>query len=291
MSSFDEAVEACKAVNARMPPHLAAWLVAQEAYNRTYDQPQLGQALYDLMGGPGPEPLASIVARMVHPNLELRFPEGGVELRAALEDFIAKSGRPAGPPQVKMYLSSVASMPKPKDSGEWLAGRPQLDASGRVIDRQQAGGAPPPAAFEPPKMSEAELQLARAPRKPGTWVDAAPYRDDPGRRGPSRALAAVIVLAVLGAGAVAAFMLFPTLQRKLPLPVTPAKALVVSSTPEGAQVVVEGAVIGTTPYAGDNRWKGRPKLELRLPGYDTFRDSFEGGKDQSIAATLKKKAK
>ena len=290
MSAFDEAVEACKAVNARMPPHLAAWLVAREAESRTYDQPQLGQALYDLMGGPGPEPLASIVARMVHPNLELRFPADGVELRAALQEFIASTGRPAGPPQVKMYLSSVASMPKPKDSGEWLAGRPQLDASGRVIDRQRAGAGPPPtAAFEPPKMTDAELQLARAPRKPGTWVETGPYRDDAGKRGMNKALVAVIVLAVLGAGALAAFMAFPTLQRKLPLPATPAKALVVSSTPEGAQVVVEGAVIGTTPYAGDNRWKGRPKLELRLPGYETFKGSFEGGRDQGIAATLKKK--
>lgn len=290
MSSFDEAVEACKAVNARMPPHLAAWLVAREAQHRTYDQPQLGQALYDLMGGPGPEPLASIVARMVHPNVELRFPADGVELRAALQEFVTSTGRPAGPPQVQMYLSSVASMPKPREPAEWLAGRPQLDASGRVVDKAHAkAGAPPPAAFEPPKMTDAELELARVPRKPGEWVDTGPYRDDPSKRGVNKGLVAVILLAVLGAGAVAAFMVFPTLQRKLPLPVTPAKALVVSSNPGGASVVVEGSVIGVTPYAGDNRWKGRPKVELRLNGYETFYGSFEGGRDQSISATLKKK--
>lgn len=290
MSSFDEAVAACKAVNARMPPHLAAWLVATEAEKRHFDQGQLGQALFDLMGGPGPEPLASIVTRMLHPNLEHRFPEDGVELRQALYDFVKASGRPAGPPQVQMYLSSVAGMPKPRDSGEWLANRPALDAAGRVLGSTRPEGPPPAAVFEPPKMSAGELELARAPRKPQKeWVESGPYRDDVGRRGPNKGLVAVILLGVLGVATAAAFMLFPTLQRKLPLPTGAAQALVVTSTPPGATVLVEGQALGTTPYAGDNRWKGRAKLELRLDGYESFKDSFEGGKDQSIAATLKKK--
>ena len=290
MSSFDEAVAACKAVNARMPPHLAAWLVAREAESTSFDQPQLGQALYDLMGGPGPEPLASIVSRMLHPDLEQRFPVDGRELREALYDYVKSTGRPAGPPQVQMYLSSVAGMQKPRDSGEWHAGRPQLDASGRVHggagDRAPA---PPPAAFGPPKPHDEELELARPPRKPGAWSDPAPYRDDVGKRGVNKGLVAVLALALLGAGTVATFMFFPTLQRRLPLPRASAEALVVTSSPAGATVLVEGKVVGTTPYAGDNRWVGKVKLELRLEGYETFRDTIEGGRDQSVSAGLKKK--
>lgn len=290
MSSFDDAVAACKAVNARMPPHLAAWLVAREAEAKVYDQPQLGQALYDLMGGPGPEPLASVVARMVHPNLEQRFPADGVELREALHAFVKSTGRPAGPPQVQMYLSSVATMPKPRDSGEWLAGRPQLDASGRVVDRQRGDGPPPPSSFEPPKMSDDELQLARAPRRPGAgWTEPGSYRDDVGKKRISKGVVAVVLLAVLGGGALLAFIMFPTLQRNLPIPITPAQALVVTSTPEGATVLIEGKAVGVTPYAADNRWGGKPRLELRFDGYEPYRDTFTGGKDQSIAATLRKK--
>jgi hypothetical protein len=287
MSAFDEVVAACRAVNARMPPHLAAWLVAREVQSRRFEQAQLGQALYDLMGGPGPEPLASHVTRMLHPNVEHRFPADGRELREALESF-AKTGA-VGATELGEFLQRVAKMPKPRDAGEWLGDRPALDAAGRVTQRAEPA-APPASVFEPPRMRDEELELARPARKPpGEWSEPAPYRDDVGKRGPSKALIAVIVLAVAGALAAGAFMFFPTLQRKLPLPSTPTRALLVTSTPEGATVLVEGKVVGTTPLAADNRWRGKLKLEMRLEGYEPFRDTFEGGKDQHIAATLKKK--
>ena len=63
----------------------------------------------------------------------------------------------------------------------------------------------------------------------------------------------------------------------------------VNSTPDGATVLVDGKAIGKTPYAGDNLWKGKIRLELRLEGYEPFRDTFEGGRDAHVAATLRVK--
>ncbi|MBL8954263.1 MAG: PEGA domain-containing protein [Myxococcaceae bacterium] len=293
MSALDEAIAACRARDTQMPPPLAAWLVARETESARFDQGQLGQALIDLMGSPGPEPLGSIVARMLSPNLEHRYPVDGVELRKALYDF-SKLTTEVAKGRLADFMQTVAKLPQPRDSGEWLTGRPALDASGRVVAKATAPGTEvPTAAFEPPKAAEGELELARpARRPPNEWSEPAPYRDEVARPRSRAGVIAVAVLAVLGLAAVGAFMFVPTLQRKLPvdLPLGMAKgSLVVTSTPEGASVVVDGKVVGTTPFAADNRWSGRPKLELRLAGYETFRDSFEGNTNQSIAATLKKK--
>src|SRR5688572_27395450 len=117
MSAFDEAVAACKAANAHMPPHLAAWLAAREAEQMAFDQNQLGQALFDLMGGPGPEPLASYVTRMLNPNLEHRFPADGRELREALYGFAKAGGRPLSKADLADFMQKVAKLPRPRDSG------------------------------------------------------------------------------------------------------------------------------------------------------------------------------
>jgi hypothetical protein len=124
------------------------------------------------------------------------------------------------------------------------------------------------------------------------WSEPAPYRDDPGSgRSRRTGLKVVAALLVLGLLAAAAFMFMPTLQRKLPLalPTRAAGSLMVMSEPDGAQVFIDGQRAGVTPFAVDNRWVGRVKLELRLDGYEVFRDTFDGGKDAHIAATLKKK--
>ncbi len=292
MSSLDEAIAACKEHEAHMPPQLAAWLVARETETTKIDQGQLGQALLDLVGGPGPEPLASLVARMLSPNLEHRFPVDGRELRQALFAY-SKLTVETAKPALADFLQRVARMPRPRDSGEWLTNRPALDATGRVVEKgPQRPGPVPAAAFEPPEVSAEGLELARPARRPGgAWSEPAPYRDEPPPKRSRTAVIAVLALFVLAAGATAAFMFVPTLQRRLPvnLPTSSAHSLLVTSTPEGATVLIDGKVAGTTPLATDNRWRGRPRLELRLEGYEPFKDTFEGAKDQSIAATLKKK--
>lgn len=289
--SLDDAVAACKRVDAKMPPHLAAWLVGRELEEMTFNQSVLGQALYELLGGPGPPELSAIITRMVHPELERRWPPDGRELREALNAYVIGTGRPAGAVEVRQFLAGVQGLPRPRDSGEWLTDRKALDASGRVIDQKPAPRASP-SRFGPPKeMTDEELQLARPPRRPATeWSAPAPYRPDAGKKR-GAGLIAVLVLIVLAGGTAAAFMLFPTLQRKLPfdLPAMSARSLLITSSPGGAAVLIEGQSVGVTPYAADNRWKGRPKVELRLEGYETFRDTFEGGKEQSLAATLRKK--
>jgi len=41
----------------------------------------------------------------------------------------------------------------------------------------------------------------------------------------------------------------------------------VRSDPPGAEVVLDGRSVGTTPYEEEFQWYGTHRLELRLPGY------------------------
>ncbi|MBK7861514.1 MAG: PEGA domain-containing protein [Archangiaceae bacterium] len=290
--SLDEALATCKAHAEKLPPQLAAWLVARACEEATFDQPAMGQALFELTSGDASPTLAAIITRMVHPDAEIRYPADGRELRTALYDYVKSTHRPVSPELLAEFLSRVSAT-APRESGDPLfsAGK-QLDASGRV---HQLRTAPPPraspSAFEPPKMKPEELELARAPRRaPNTWSEPAPYRDEVGKKRSRLALYLALGLAVLGASATAAFILYPSLQRKVPLPsLQPARALLITSEPAGATILIEGKAIGVTPWAGDNRWGGKVRLELRRDGYEPFRDTFQGGKDQSIGATLKPK--
>jgi hypothetical protein len=290
MTALDEALAACKSSRAKMPPHLAAWLVVRELERGPVDQAVVGQALFELLGGPGPPELSSIITRMVHPDTEQRFPRDGRELRQTLDAYVKGTHRPAGPEQVLEFLAKLGAPLEPRDAGGWLAQGPQLDASGRVSGRPRP--APSRESFEPHASNEPKLELAEPARRPqGEWLEPGPYRNEGPKKRKGSGLAVVGALVVLAAAAAVAFMLFPTLQRKLPvsLPMPQAASLMVTSTPDGASVLVEGQTVGTTPFATDNRWRGRAKLELRLDGYEPFKGSFEGGKRQTIGATLKKR--
>jgi eukaryotic-like serine/threonine-protein kinase len=71
---------------------------------------------------------------------------------------------------------------------------------------------------------------------------------------------------------------------------TPAPSLLVLSEPSGATVLVGGAVVGTTPWAGDNVWpKGPLRVELRKPGYRAWETTVEGSAERTVDATLRRK--
>jgi hypothetical protein len=290
--ALEDALTTCRHWGVKLPAQLAAWLIAHEMETNPFDQAVLGQALYELLGGPGPDGLAEIIARMVHPEPARRWPQDGNALRAALYGWVSATGRPAGAIQVEKFLSAARGLPRPKDSGEWLNAGNQLDASGRVVGPGGPLARPSPSAFGPKKPKDEALELARPVerRAPNAWAEPAPYRDEVRRPRGRAVLYLVLALAVLGGAAVGAFMFIPNLQRKIPFDLPRAShALLITSTPDGATVVIEGKEIGTTPYAGDNRWAGRVRVELRLEGFEPFKDTFAGGKDQSIAATLKRK--
>jgi hypothetical protein len=71
---------------------------------------------------------------------------------------------------------------------------------------------------------------------------------------------------------------------------TPAPSILVLSQPAGATVLVGGGVVGTTPWAGDNVWpKGKVRVEVRKAGYRSWETTVEGGVEQTVEATLRRK--
>lgn len=71
---------------------------------------------------------------------------------------------------------------------------------------------------------------------------------------------------------------------------TPAPTLLVLSDPSGATVLVAGAEVGVTPWAGDNVWPKEPlKIEIRKAGYKPWVGMTMGGQQATMEANLKKR--
>ncbi len=62
--------------------------------------------------------------------------------------------------------------------------------------------------------------------------------------------------------------------------------VIIMSEPMGAKVFIADAMVGTTPYAADNRWVGDVPVRLEAKGLAPFVTSFQGGKDQTIEVDL-----
>lgn len=63
--------------------------------------------------------------------------------------------------------------------------------------------------------------------------------------------------------------------------------LSIVSSPPGAKLSIEGKVVGTTPWFSDNTWpSGAVLFELSLPGYRTWKGSFQGGVEARVNVTL-----
>jgi hypothetical protein len=127
--------------------------------------------------------------------------------------------------------------------------------------------------------------------KPGArpqYVEPSPYRPVviPDRSSPVKW---IFLLLALGAAAVAVFVLFPGLQRKLPLPAGTRGTLVIYSEPSGATVKIAGKVVGETPWAADNLWGGEVKYEISARGYKANWGTFNGGTDVKLNVKLSKK--
>jgi hypothetical protein len=169
-------------------------------------------------------------------------------------------------------------------SDEWKHDGPSLGADGKIVGAP--GRTPEPATQVPEE--KLELDTSRMHRSDGTWVEPAAYREDvSAHRRRATAIKAIAILAVLGVAAAVAFVRIPFLHAiRLQ---GAAKPLLVMSTPSGAAVRINGAVVGTTPFAADNRYVGKVTVSVTLEGYEPFTESFEGGREVEVAATLRKK--
>lgn len=185
-----------------------------------------------------------------------------------------------------------------EDSSSWRPPERQLRPDGRMTgDLPRApdvplGQAPAPNPHGLPTLEALTTQdLVLDKLKPGSrpqYVEPGAYRPValPNRSGPVKW---IFLLLALGAVAVAAFVLFPNLQRKLPLPTGAKGTLVIYSEPSGATVKIAGKRVGETPWAGDNLWGGEVKYELSAGGYKSNWGTFHGGEEVKLNVKLTKK--
>jgi serine/threonine-protein kinase len=259
-------------------------------------------ALFRLLAGGGPfpaanetvpQPLASIVDRALAPLRDDRWPDAaafGAELEAALAgeegaDPEALSGWlralfADGPAPALPGPASRATPAKPAesivDADEWFSNMPALDRDGRLV-----GPVPAVAERVSPTDPQAPLELdVPAPAPSGERAEPTPTRAHPVRIGRWVALGVAIAVA---AGAFALWKKLPLIGAGAP------PTLLISSSPWGATVRINGAPVGLTPYAADNRWHGRTPVELQLQGYQLYETTFEGGAAVELRATLRRR--
>ncbi len=155
---------------------------------------------------------------------------------------------------------------------------PTLNADGTMEGRAAPSPAPEPRPPEP----EAPLELAERPPPPPPAPDPAPPAEPPDapRARPPRpwvgpVVALAFVVMALGSGWSALRDRRVLMDGVKPLTRLEELAttgqghhtLLVTSTPSGATVLLNGREVGVTPFAGDNDAAGEVTVELRLPGY------------------------
>ena len=182
-------------------------------------------------------------------------------------------------------------MTDPKDDDELQKG-PVLGADGTLEQRIARVEQPLPPAEERFELTE------RGPRVVKEHIET--FRDEAPPAPRRGALKVVIALVAVGATALVALMVFkPRLETPPEMGVQAssllnealsgdAAPLIISSTPTGATVFIDGKERGQTPWAGDNRWVGETALVLQLPGYRPWEGKLKGGEPQTLDIKLKK---
>lgn len=191
-----------------------------------------------------------------------------------------------------------------------------LDASGRLVRPDPPAPELPGYGEElaPPPSDDAPLELAAPdPRERSHRPPAAPpveeYQPLPGRYAPPprrRVFGVLVVLLMLaGLGTLAALVLTGSepvqgivprgvVPRDLPLPrglQAELAPLIIDSEPPGATVFVNGTELGQTPLAMENSYPAGKKARVRLVlrGYRPWTGSFEGGREVTLRATLRRR--
>ena len=164
----------------------------------------------------------------------------------------------------------------------------------------------PPRVHLPEQPAPVELAESRPPPMTSDYVPPRPgwFHGSDMRWGTWLLRAAVLGLVVVGAWAVTSGKI--SLWKGLSLDFlrsgkkeevverrvgTPAPTLLVLSEPAGATVLVGGAEVGTTPWAGDNVWPSKEPLrvEVRKVGYQPWVGITTGGQQATLEANLKKR--
>jgi eukaryotic-like serine/threonine-protein kinase len=141
----------------------------------------------------------------------------------------------------------------------------------------------------PAKHAPLELEAPRPHAESDYVPPRAPRRQSaPGGGGSGRWLVLLLVLAALAGGGY--YYFFGQTPKGPPPRPKIAITITVTSEPSGAAVNVEGAPVGTTPWAADNIWaRGPVNVSLTLPGYRPWTGTFPGGRPARLEARLLKR--
>lgn len=188
----------------------------------------------------------------------------------------------------------------PNVDGDWKPSGGTLDATGKVEGYQaprrhnslETKVEPPPDPSGLPRLSAlktGDLELMHDPASHARpQYEERDYRDASLQvRSRKKAVLAVLVLLALGIGGFVAVYSSPRLASTLHA-YTPRGPLVVSSEPSGAELLISGKKVGTTPWAADNRWVGKTSYEVRLKGYKPAKGAFMGSEETHLDVVLEK---
>ena len=175
---------------------------------------------------------------------------------------------------------------------------PTLSADGTLEGRLNRLEPASPGTWQPVDPNAAPLELAEvAPRV----VAPLPVRPEPPSRKPrlplyvvfgSMGLGVLILIFALVRDVVSAppvaradeVRALGSVEEKLSAPTSKGRA-VIQSEPDGAEIVVNGQVIGTTPWAGDNLI-GTQVFELRHAGYRTWKGHLPDRADATLSVRM-----
>jgi len=173
---------------------------------------------------------------------------------------------------------------------------PALDIDGRLVNGPLPPQPLPPPGFLPSE--EPPLELPELPpRRYEPLADA--YREEPPPPPNPRRRVAIAVFAaalVVGLGLLAASLVLPAsswssgLERLEVSEVVgrPSPTVVVTSEPDGANVRIDGQLVGTTPWASDNLW-GDTTIAVERPGYVTFTAPLKARANVRVDAQLRRR--
>ncbi|MCC6337943.1 MAG: serine/threonine protein kinase [Myxococcales bacterium] len=247
-----------------------------------------------------PAALVAAVDACLAVDLARRMPDCH-ELAVALDRFVAASGPPITTSMVGAWVDrlvpprSRSEAPKPE---RWL---PDLGTPASQPSAALVAAAPPlgdPVELQPTSAFATRFEPDRAPATPPPAAPS-PAASAPAASAPAEGaltgvpdnaratggwrrwvlVAAGLALVALGLGVVS---------ERFPATPPPAR-IVVTSTPSGATVRLDGQDVGKTPWGGD--WASRAPIEVEVhaPGYAPWKTTLPPGEDATLDVPLKRR--
>lgn len=275
-----------------------------------------------------PRALVDVVDACLAVDVAARMPDCH-ELALALSKYVAASGPPITTAMLGAWVDRLAPASRPAEpvhtaadrepakDARWLPelGTPRSDSarpatpapsepgdaedfvptsalSARVAAMEPTPGSafssprpvPPKPTHTPPPVDEPERVTVEPQRAaPAGAVAVATPPRAPVKRLPWRlpALGLAALLLLLGVG---------SWRWRVANPPEPEPArVIVTSTPSGATVRIDGAEMGRTPWAGDHRGATPFELEVSAPGYAPYKQTLPPGEASSVSATLQRR--